>query len=365
MLIERKPIVVDNVSYGGFQDLSFVEKLPDLAAGSYVIFLRKIGVCQLKDLANLFGETSTEATKRLVTRLRLIEDVDKISCLENVECTKKWQHEILGEDPRKYYVPVNTLLNRVVHDTMYSNPYGLGVFEKNVEDYLRKQQNSKNNPKEAPKMKSMEETIGKPISQMGLVDVLPAAKACMLKPLRDAEEAKRNENYFQNLLVYFPHLSSGDVAKYLFQNKYSTWSVRNWLSRDAAEPRGRGAARHSRATLYERAAFVAWAGGDYETYIQDELDSYSKTAVRMRTQATERKQAADAAPAGEVTAEEVPQDALPAGEVVAEEVSRDAAPAKRSGKKLMTVELWGKGPDILRALADLMEKYDIEVDQFC
>lgn len=363
------PIVVGNVSYEFFSTFDDIRYLSDEVKTSYIIFLRRIGVCSVDCLAKVLCEKDTNKLRNLLRGLHLQEDVDKDGCQENLATTKEWQERILGTDPRKYSISIRGIIQESRHDSLVG-PARFSVVERRIEEALKKQQNLKNHPKEAKKVNTMEKLLGKPIKEMTQADILLAAKACPLKPIHDGATAKREDKYFENLLIYFPHINAKDIATYLFEDT-SQWTVGSWL-KNAGIKRGKGCS-HTRDSLYERAAFVAWTGHDYESYVKEEVERNEAIAARMRSKCADKEEEpmpespendTGAPKLKEPSPENNPESVeKTATENIAKPTGRKPRPAGERGNVYASIDIYGSADELFAALAEISKKYRLDINR--
>lgn len=139
------PIVVGNVSYEFFSTFDDIRYLSDEVKTSYIIFLRRIGVCSVDCLAKVLCEKDTNKLRNLLRGLHLQEDVDKDGCQENLTTTKEWQERILGTDPRKYSISIRGIIQGSRHDSLVG-PARFSVVERRIEEALKKTAESEESP---------------------------------------------------------------------------------------------------------------------------------------------------------------------------------------------------------------------------
>lgn len=114
--------------------------------------------------------------------------------------------------------------------------------------------------------------------------LLRLAKNCTLEVRRDKAVLK-NKEYMQKLLQFFPSVSYEIMTVYLFNNTVTTAQVQVAFSKEGVKKPGVGNPRGEKLKeiIYERAAFVAWTGGNWKEFLKETLKTAEEKIAKATT----------------------------------------------------------------------------------
>lgn len=215
----------------------------------------------------------------------------------------------------------------------------------------------------------VEKIIGKPASKMDLNDpekIIESGKI-KLAPKHTLEEVL-NEKYLRTLFLYFPHIPVSYIAEYLLGKKANSGESNKF--RDfIAEKQITHYSSQKKEFLYEHMTYVWWATGEEEAAIkfhEDKQKLYESKTKNMKPDVAE-----EASPDQDIThtfvcvdpaEEEKPVEKENSAQTEPETEPREPQPHRTRINGYVEIGLYGNKPQILRALADLMEKYGIDVE---
>lgn len=91
---------------------------------------------------------------------------------------------------------------------------------------------------------------------------------CPVRPIRDWHKARKDKEYLRQMVSYFPQATSYMYTKYLYD---VTLTTINNAFHQAGAKRGASNRYPNPQDIYGRAAFVAWAGGNWREYLAENL----------------------------------------------------------------------------------------------
>jgi hypothetical protein len=246
---------VGTVTYRGFPTYDALNRLRTDVVKSVLIFLRLIGLSNSTEINIALGNPAEDNRATwILSRSGLTRNISEDQAAENRKTIEEIQKSTLGNDENPYTVLITEIA------TLLEKSDYLNNCQKALEALLKEKQNARINPKPA------EELAAKAKADDVERQVMTLSKKCFLSPTVTFQQAKQTEGYFKHLMANFPNVPSELIAAYLFFGKVTKFSV-NVALRDAGVARSRGF-RVKDETLIERAAFVAWTGGDWRKYYE-------------------------------------------------------------------------------------------------
>ena len=397
---------IGNVTYFNFPTYSELCGDRSDVRQEMMIFFRLIGLCSPQQINVAIGNPPDDVRiKHILNEVGVDTTVGESQSEENRQYAESLQREYLGDDPNSYRVDVS-LLNIGLRKIGYSKNCKK-VLETLLKaeqadrgnDHFQKASQPNNPPKtEPPQAVPPQENQpgaeqpedGQPQENRSMppkteiktfVDLERAIKTiaadCPISPIHDFKEARKTDKYFSNLLRYFPNVPAGMLIHYLFRDGVSTFTVQDAI-RNSGIRRGKGF-HVSGDSIVERAAFVAWAEGDWSAYLEREgpaatiiealakkAESGSSTPVTRHRKAVLPKAVPPKTPMNDskqTEATEVKATTPPEAKATVPDTEQKPR-AKSNGPALGIIHVSGTVSEILALLMQLENDARVEVKKF-
>lgn len=229
-----------------------------------------IGLCSIRQINCAIGNDEDDyRIQWMLAHANIPDHVDESHAAENIAYTEEIQREILGDDTKHYFVKVTDVAAKL-HKIHNVSP------QKALNEIINELKGLAD-PSER-KEKKMKQHIGMPKPKRSTVaEVTPEieqrvqdlADKCPIQPDHDFQKVRKDKAYLERLAEYFPHITSSMIAQYLFHETVSMAVVGGvFRALGISKKEAKGIARPSASVIHERAAFVAWAGGDWKEYFE-------------------------------------------------------------------------------------------------
>ncbi len=305
-------VTVGTITYYDFPTFSELNRYrPDVVA-QMLIFFRMLGLCSLRQINRAIGNDDDDYRAQwMMTHAGLPDHVDESHAAENIAYTEEIQREILGDDTKHYFIKVTDVASKLhkIHNVSPQKALNEIINELKgiAETSERKEKKMEKKVIESETTKRSAPPTLATIRPEDEQEVQRLSNGCPIEPIRDVAKVRKDKEYLEQLVGYFPHVTASLIARYLFNEMVKISAVNNmfYLAKIAREKTGNW--RHpSLDTIRERAAFVAWTGGDWREYLAENLPL------------DEVKPAAPEPATPEIVAPEAEAEAAPEPEVVAE-----------------------------------------------
>ena len=275
-------VTIGTITYTEFPTYAEICLLRSDVITQLLVFFRMIGLCSTRQINRAIGNDENDhQIRQTMQRVGVSEQVDESCAAENMAYTEKEiQRGILGNDTKHYTVRITDIISKLHKLSTHTPQKALAEILDELRGIIKKVER---------KEKKMEEKVVEPgiIEQPTSASEAPApttalseegqkvwriATECPIKPVRDVAKVRKDKGYLEQLVGYFPHSTASLIAKYLFNEMAKISTVNNmfYLAKITREKGGDW--RHpSLDVVHERAAFVAWAGGDWREYLAENL----------------------------------------------------------------------------------------------
>ena len=340
MITTRYSVVIGNFTYIEFPVFKEIEKLRRHAVQKLMTFFRMIGLGTPKQINAAIGnKEDDDRIERLLRQIGVAISVSEEAITENIRETEEMQKRIIKDDGRTIYINMGDIATKVqgvhYHDPETAIRELLGVqgyqllpkkpseehsvkkdgdtkvaqgpeSTRKVEPIRESEPVQKLEPVQGPELAQepdssteTEPEDPKPVIEEGAepeigpdkvarVDyLLKRARECPLKVRRD-KALLSDKKYLEDLLRYFPSVSYEIMKEYLFDNAISTVLIQVSVTKAGIKKVSVGNSKGKKleGIIYERAAFIAWAGGDWEGYLKEALATAKKkeaeTVAKLR-----------------------------------------------------------------------------------
>lgn len=284
---------VGNVTYFNFPTYAALcNDRPDVRQ-EMMIFFRLIGLCSYRQINVAIGNSPEDArVKHLLLEAGVDMNVDESQSEENRQYAESLQKEYLSEDPSSYQIDVSKLIVELhkigfVKNCKKALESLLKAEQAKVEQGAQPSNNQSRNDhtddmsleNKQPDVEQAESLRPKEIRPAPLqmeiktfADLECAIKTiaaeCPISPIHNFKDARKTNKYFFDLIRYYPNVPANMLVHYLFGEGVSTVTVQSAI-RNSGVRRGRGF-RANNDSIIERAAFVAWAKGNWMEYLEQE-----------------------------------------------------------------------------------------------
>lgn len=263
-------IVIGTITYTDFPTYAEINLLRPDVIRELMIFFRMVGLCSIRQINLAIGNAEDDFRVQWMLRHAEVQDaIDESQSQPNMAYTEEVQRDILGDDAKPYTIKVSDIAIRL--HKLSSHTAG-----KAITDLIHEQQGITEKPER--KEKPMKQSVSTPKPKRSTVaEVTPEiedhvqdiADKCPIRPDHDFQKVRKDKAYLEQLAEYFPHVTSSMIAQYLFHETVSMAVVGGvFRALGISKKEAKGIARPSASVIHERAAFVAWTGGDWEEYFE-------------------------------------------------------------------------------------------------
>lgn len=210
----------------------------------------------------------------------------------------------------------------------------------------------------------IEKVVGKSFNQMDENDMEKAIEGCPIEPIQDEKRFLEDESYIRALFCYFPHVPTSLIVKCFF-GKGTGCTIFNKTQKRIKELKINQQITTKDESLYEQATFVGWSARDPYAGINF-IDEHKKKhgdkdnpGVVDEKQYKEEKEMSTkkaATPVSLPAKTPAPEEPKQSPEK-ASSPTHSEEPYRAKTRGIVDISLYGEKAEILRAIAELIEKY--------